>query len=104
MFKNLSTPALSAAILVAATAAALTPASASAVSAPLSSARITTHFDLAKGQTPENIALAPGGAAYVTLAAGRQIAEVSPKGTVKILATLPKPADGGVHTPVLGFP
>lgn len=62
------------------------------------------HFDLAKGQTPENIALAPGGSAYVTFAEGRQIAEVSPKGTVRILATLPKPADGGVHTPVLGFP
>ncbi|WP_369191753.1 hypothetical protein [Streptomyces sp. R08] len=106
MFKKLSTPALSAAILVAASAAALTPApaSASAVSAPLSGARITTHFDLTKGQTPENIALAPDGAAYVTLAAGRQIAEISPKGAVRILATLPKPADGGVHTPVLGFP
>ncbi|MER7922624.1 hypothetical protein ABTY96_05710 [Streptomyces sp. NPDC096057] len=100
----LSTPALSAAVLVAATAAALTPASASALSAPLSHARITTHFDLAKGQTPENIALAPDGAAYVTLAAGRQIAEISPKGTIRVLATLPEPADGGVHTPVLGFP
>jgi DNA-binding beta-propeller fold protein YncE len=104
MFKKLSTPAVSVAVLVAAAAAALSPASASAVSAPLSSARIATHFDLAKGQTPENIALAPGGAAYVTLAAGRQIAEVSPKGTIRILATLPRPADGGVHTPVLGFP
>jgi sugar lactone lactonase YvrE len=110
MFKKLSTPVVSAAVLVAAAAAALSPASASAsasasaVSAPLSNARIATHFDLAKGQTPENIALAPGGAAYVTLAAGRQIAEVSPQGALRILATLPEPADGGVHTPVLGFP
>ncbi|MFJ5301116.1 SMP-30/gluconolactonase/LRE family protein [Streptomyces sp. NPDC088350] len=104
MFKKLSTSAVSAAVLVATAAAVLTPAPASAVSAPLSSARIATHFDLAKGRTPENIALAPGGSAYVTFAAGRQIAEVSPKGTVRILATLPKPADGGVHTPVLGFP
>ncbi|WRZ90951.1 hypothetical protein OHB54_18870 [Streptomyces sp. NBC_01007] len=104
MFKKISTPAVSAAVLVAAAAAALSPAAASAVSAPLSSARIAMHFDLAKGQTPENIALAPGGAAYVTFAEGRQIAEVSPKGAIRILATLPKPADGGVHTPVLGFP
>jgi len=102
MFKKLSTSALSAAVLVA--AAALTPVSASAVSAPLTSARIAVHFDLVKGQTPENVALAPGGAAYVTLAEGRQIAEVSPRGTIRILATLPKPADGGIHTPVLGFP
>jgi DNA-binding beta-propeller fold protein YncE len=104
MFKKISTPAVSAAVLVAAAAAALSPAAASAVSAPLSSARIAMHFDLAKGQTPENVALAPGGAAYVTFAEGRQIAEVSPKGAIRILATLPKPADGGVHTPVLGFP
>jgi DNA-binding beta-propeller fold protein YncE len=104
MFKKISTPAVSAAVLVAAAAAALSPAAASAVSAPLSNARIAVHFDLAKGQTPENVALAPGGAAYVTFAEGRQIAEVSPKGAIRILATLPKPADGGVHTPVLGFP
>ncbi|MFE9880363.1 SMP-30/gluconolactonase/LRE family protein [Streptomyces sp. NPDC005784] len=104
MFKKISAPAMSAAVLVAAAAAALSPDAASAVSAPLSSARIAMHFDLAKGQTPENVALAPGGAAYVTFAEGRQIAEVSPKGAIRILATLPKPADGGVHTPVMGFP
>ena len=104
MFKKLSRSAVSAAVLVAAAAAALAPVSASAESAPLSRARIAVHFDLTKGQTPENIALAPGGAAYVTFAEGRQIAEVSPKGIIRILATLPKPADGGVHTPVLGFP
>ncbi|WP_405854382.1 hypothetical protein OG407_02045 [Streptomyces sp. NBC_01515] len=104
MFKKLSTSALSAAVIVAAGAAALTPTSASAVSSPLSGARTAVHFDLAKGQTPENIALAPGGSAYVTFAESRQIAEVSPKGAIRILATLPKPADGGVHTPVLGFP
>lgn len=104
MFKKLSTSALSAAVIVAAGAAALTPTSASAVSSPLSSVRTAVHFDLAKGQTPENIALAPGGSAYVTFAESRQIAEVSPKGAIRILATLPEPADGGVHTPVLGFP
>lgn len=104
MFKKLSTSALSAAVVVAAAAATLTPTSASAACAPLSGARIAVHFDLTKGQTPENIALAPGGTAYVTFAEGRQIAEVSRTGAIRILATLPVPADGGVHTPALGFP
>ncbi|QES47804.1 hypothetical protein DEJ50_08270 [Streptomyces venezuelae] len=106
MFRKLSRSAVSAVVLVAAAAAALAPAaaSASAESAPLSSARIAAHFDLSKGQTPENLALAPGGAVYVTFAKARQIAEVSPNGTTRILATLPEPADGGIHTPALGFP
>jgi len=104
MFKKLSTSAVTVGALVAAAAATLSPAPASAVSAPLSSARIAAHFDLAKGQTPENVALAPGGRAYVTFAKGRQIAELSPAGAVRILATLPEPADGGVHTPALGIP
>ncbi|MFF4550524.1 SMP-30/gluconolactonase/LRE family protein [Streptomyces sp. NPDC001406] len=104
MFKKLSTSAVTAGALVVAATAALSPAPASAVSAPLSSARIAAHFDLAKGQTPENVALAPGGRVYVTFAKTRQIAEVSPRGAIRILATLPEPAGGGVHTPHLGFP
>jgi sugar lactone lactonase YvrE len=70
----------------------------------VSDVRIARHFDLAAGQTPENIALLPDGTAYVTFAAGRQIARISPRGDTRILATLPEPADGGVTTPVLGFP
>ncbi|MET9901070.1 hypothetical protein [Streptomyces sp. NPDC006446] len=106
MLKKLSTSAAPAAALVVAAVAAavLTPGSAAAVPAPLGNARIAAHFDLAKGQTPENIALTPRGTAYVTFAQARQIAEVSPGGATRILATLPEPADGGVHTPVLGFP
>src|SRR5947207_675812 len=100
MFKKLSKSA----VLAAAAVTALTAAPASAASAPLCGARIAVHFDLAAGQTPENIALAPGGVADISFAAGRQIAEVSPGGGLRVLATLPKPADGGVHTPVLGFP
>lgn len=65
--------------------------------------RIAAHFDLAKGQTPENIALRPDGTAVVTFAAARQVAAVSPEGGTRILATLPAPADGGAHTPALGF-
>ncbi|WP_033279802.1 SMP-30/gluconolactonase/LRE family protein [Streptomyces sp. NRRL F-525] len=103
MLKKLTKSALSAAAVVAAAAVTLGPAPASAVSAPLSDARIARHFDLAEGQTPENVVLAPDGSAYVTFAAARQIARLSPDGTTRILATLPAPADGGVHTPVLGF-
>ncbi|QXE33871.1 hypothetical protein KQY30_05745 [Streptomyces sp. GMY02] len=101
--KSLALAAASA-VLIAATAAALSPASASTVASPLTGPRASVHFDLAKGQTPENIALAPGGDAYVTFAAARQVAKVSHDGTTQILATLPEPADGGIHTPVLGFP
>ncbi|MCX5242732.1 hypothetical protein OG824_46795 [Streptomyces prunicolor] len=102
MLKKLTKSALSATVVVAA-AVTLGPAPASAVSAPLSNARIARHFDLAKGQTPENVVFAPDGSAYVTFAAARQIARLSPDGTTQILATLPAPTDGGVHTPVLGF-
>lgn len=62
--------------------------------------RIAVHFDLAKGQQPENIALAPDGTAYVTFATARQVAAVTPGGAVKILATLP---GTGTAAPVLGF-
>ncbi|MDJ0382375.1 SMP-30/gluconolactonase/LRE family protein [Streptomyces sp. G-G2] len=109
MFKNrlsknkMSKTAMSAAVLTAAVVATAGPGVASAVSAPLSCARIAGHFDLARHQTPENIALAPDGSAYVTFAAARQVARIDPTGATRILATLPAPADGGIHTPVLGF-
>jgi DNA-binding beta-propeller fold protein YncE len=84
--------------------AAFTSTSALAATAPLSRAKIAVHFDLAKGQMPENIALEPDGAADITFAAARQVARVDRNGVTRILATLPLPADGGVKTPVLGFP
>lgn len=77
---------------------------ASAGVAPVVSVRIAVHFDVTAGQLPENVALAPDGTALVTLAAARQVAAVTRAGSVRTLATLPAPADGGVHTPVLGFP
>ncbi len=92
-----------------ATAALLGPVlgptlAASAVPAaqPLST-RIAVHFDASTGQLPENIALAPNGAVDVTFAASRQVVEVSAAGAVRVLVTMPAPADGGVHTPALGF-
>ncbi|WP_062354212.1 SMP-30/gluconolactonase/LRE family protein [Herbidospora yilanensis] len=86
-------------------ALALTTGMALAAAAPSAAtpSRIAVHFDLAKGQQPENIALAPDGTAYVTFAAARQVAAISPKGSIRILATLPAPADGGADVPALGF-
>ncbi|MFG1653390.1 hypothetical protein ACGFIE_26010 [Micromonospora sp. NPDC049275] len=84
----------------AATAGARTVGSARASAAP---SRIANHFDLSKGQMPENVAVGPDGTAYVTFAAARQVAAVTPSGGTRILATLPAPADGGVNTPVLAF-
>ncbi|MBW4705492.1 MULTISPECIES: SMP-30/gluconolactonase/LRE family protein [unclassified Micromonospora] len=78
-------------------ASAVTPAR----SAP--AARIAVHFDLTRGQLPENITLGPDGTAYLTFAAARQVAAVDPAGRTRVLATLAAPADGGVATPVLGF-
>ena len=66
-------------------------------------ARIAVHFDLAKGQMPENIVLGPDGTAYVTFAGARQVASLGRDGSVRVLATLAAPADGGVNTPVLKF-
>ncbi|MFE7778533.1 hypothetical protein ACFU5O_32570 [Streptomyces sp. NPDC057445] len=104
MFTKLSKAAVSAAVLAAAAVASAAPVPASAVSPPLGHVRTAVHFDLAKGRTPENIAPAPDGTAYVTFAKARQVGAVSRGGSVRILATLPEPADGGVHTPALGFP
>ncbi|WAZ26938.1 hypothetical protein STRCI_008624 [Streptomyces cinnabarinus] len=103
MTKKLSALAATVAALAAVAGVVLGPAQASAASPTLVDARIAAHFDLAMGRTPENIALAPDGDAYVTFAAGRQVARISAHGGTRILATLPAPADGGIHTPVLGF-
>ncbi|HEY9331774.1 MAG TPA: hypothetical protein VIS09_26620 [Streptomyces sp.] len=69
----------------------------------LTDVRIAAHFDQNAGQAPENIALLPDGTAYVTFAGARQIVRLTPDGATRVLATLPAPADGGVHTPVLKF-
>lgn len=67
-------------------------------------ARVAVHFDAGAGQSPENVALEPGGDLAVTFARARQVAEITPGGRISVLATLPAPFDGGVHTPALGFP
>ncbi|TXS41926.1 SMP-30/gluconolactonase/LRE family protein [Streptomyces sp. OR43] len=69
----------------------------------LTDVRVAAHFDRNAGQAPENIALLPDGTAYVTFAGARQVVHMTPGGATRVLATLPAPADGGVHTPVLKF-
>ncbi|RPE47106.1 SMP-30/gluconolaconase/LRE-like protein [Streptomyces sp. Ag109_O5-1] len=80
-----------------------TATDAQAATEPVSRAHIVAHFDLAKGQSPENALIEPNGSVDVTFAGAHQVARVDRNGTTHILATLPAPSDNGVHTPVLGF-
>jgi hypothetical protein len=80
------------------------PASAAAATGPFTHVRVADHFNLAAGQQPENIALEPHGAVDLTMSFARQVVRVYSDGTERVLATLPAPADGGVHTPALGRP
>ncbi|MFD9540948.1 hypothetical protein [Streptomyces sp. NPDC060022] len=95
---------MSAVLMATATLTAAAPADATHGRGPLTDVQVATHFDLSAGQMPENITVLPDGTAAVTFAAARQVALVTPRGATRILATLPAPADGGVATPVLGFP
>lgn len=95
---------LSAVLMAAAALTTVAPANALPARGPLTDVRVATHFDLSAGQMPENISLLPDGSAAVTFAKSRQVARITPQGETRILATLPEPADGGVNTPVLGFP
>ena len=95
-------------LAVAAAACLLTVAApAAAASAPVSNPRIIAHLDFSRGQTPENLALEPGGSADVTFAEAAQVARVSLAGQVRILAQLPEPTGGAacpVFGPLLGAP
>ncbi|MGV4982621.1 SMP-30/gluconolactonase/LRE family protein [Streptomyces sp. NRAIS4] len=73
--------------VVAAVVLAASPASAGEPTA--SQPHIVAHFDLAAGQTPENIAVEPDGSADLTFAGARQVAHVTPDGHTTIRATLP---------------
>ncbi|MFF8860834.1 hypothetical protein ACF08B_02170 [Streptomyces sp. NPDC015139] len=79
-----------AAVLLAATGAAQSPI-ASASTAPAVVPHVSVQFDLAKGQTPENITLAPDGDTNVTFAAGRQVAVVSRDGATGSWPPCPSP-------------
>ncbi|MFE4967350.1 SMP-30/gluconolactonase/LRE family protein [Streptomyces sp. NPDC056660] len=93
--------AAAAASLSLGTVATATPAG--AATEPVSRAHIVAHFDLAKGQSPENALVEPNGSVDMTFATARQVARVDRHGATHILATLPAPSDGGVHTPGVGY-
>ncbi|MFD9127900.1 hypothetical protein [Kitasatospora sp. NPDC059571] len=96
-------PRLAGALGAAATVLALlTSAPAGAVAPPLADPHIAVHFDLARGQMPENIALEPDGAADVTFVGAHQIARVDTDGRIRVLADLPTPPVNS--TPVVGVP
>ena len=84
-----------AAVALGALAAAPAPGDGPALSRP----HIVAHFDLAAGQTPENIALEPDGSADLTFAQARQVANVTLHGRTRILATLP--AEAHPDTPLV---
>lgn len=84
---------LALATVLALTAALVAPTSASATTG-LSSPRFVAHLDLAGRQQVENITLEPDGSADVTFENIRQVARISPKGVVTVLATLPAPPAG----------
>lgn len=70
----------------------------------LSRPRIVAHFNRPAGQVPESVVVEPDGSADVGLILSRQVAHVTPSGQIKVLATMPMPADGGVNTPGTGVP
>ncbi len=67
-------------------------------------ARAIVHLDLAAGQMPENIVPDRDGSVDVTFAGARQVARIDAYGKIRVLATLPAPADASAVTPLLGFP
>ncbi|MFF5184561.1 SMP-30/gluconolactonase/LRE family protein [Streptomyces sp. NPDC000345] len=78
----------------------LTTATAAAGEPTVSDPRVIAHFDFAQGQTPENIALEPDGSADLTFSFARKVANVTRKGTTRIIATLPAVANP--DTPNIG--
>lgn len=63
-------PAVAAAVLALGTLAA---APAAGDGPAVTALRVAAHFDLARGQSPENVALAPDGSAVLTLSNARQV-------------------------------
>jgi len=57
---------------------------------PVTHPRILAHLDLADGQTPEDLAVEPGGAVDVSLSEASEVARVSAEGKIQILARLPQ--------------
>jgi len=77
---------------------------AAAATVLLSSPQIVAHFDRPAGQAAESVIVEPDGSTDIGLILSRQVAHLTPSGRIKVLATMPVPADEGVNTPRVGRP
>jgi sugar lactone lactonase YvrE len=86
----------------------ITAPAAQASTWPVDRPAILAHFDLARQQMPENIALEPDGSADLTFSGAAQIARVNRRGDVRLIAQLPVSTRGKCpivpfHTSVSGI-
>jgi hypothetical protein len=73
---------------------------AAAATAPVSGPQIVAHFSLSAGQSPEDMALEPGGAVDISLASASTGVRVTRGGHVELPGQLPRSG----NCPVLGAP
>jgi len=101
--RSLYTP-IAVAVIGAAIGLTAVTSPAAATSVFLSSPQIVAHFDRSAGQAAESVIVEPDGSTDIGLILSRQVVHVTPSGRIKVLATMPEPADGGVNTPRVGRP
>jgi pimeloyl-ACP methyl ester carboxylesterase/sugar lactone lactonase YvrE len=76
---------------------------ATSIRTPATKPTVLSHLSLSGGQRPENVATEPDGDLDVTMSQAAQVVRVTPTGKETVLASLPRPADGGKNVPVVGF-
>jgi hypothetical protein len=103
MSRNKLAMKIAAAALTSAAAAGAVVSPAAAATAPVSNSHVLIHYSLAAGDRPENVTAVPGGDFYDTLSQAAKVERVTPQGGQSVVASLPKPPDGGINTPVLHF-
>jgi streptogramin lyase len=90
MTVRFKTIGIAAAALAASLMAAISPAAATASTVTVSNPRIVAHFDLAAGQTPEDVVVEPDGSADISLSVADEAVRVGRDGTTRLLGQLPK--------------
>lgn len=78
-------------------------AAAASIGTPAPKPVVLAHLSLGHGQRPENVAVEPDGDLDVTMSQAAQVVRVTPQGRQTLLASLPRPADGGSDVPLVGF-
>ncbi|MGI3786185.1 MAG: alpha/beta fold hydrolase [Janthinobacterium lividum] len=76
---------------------------ATGITTPAPKPAVLAHLSLTGGQRPENVAVEPDGDLDVTMSQAAQVVRITPQGKQTVLASLPKPADGGSDVPLVGF-